>query len=653
MTITSTAVAEWRESLLSPPAVPSIIPPVHKRSFTPLVLAGAAAVGAITIGISYGRATTSSADRSHYAIFWVGVLVFMLPAVAYLCSAGASRLGRVGTTVGIAMYLYVPKLLRDPTGPLYHDELAHWRQVKDIASAGHLYVPNSIIPIVRDYPGLHIVTLTVQMATGLSTWGAAIAVLLATHVLTLIAVFLIVEGHTGKPRAAAIAAVIYSLNSSYMYFHTQFAYESLGIGLFFLAVLSMQRMEKATSPSERRAWTATAICVCATLIATHHLSSVFLAFVLLVWAAAAHWKARRDRTISSVSVARLSSLVAACELGMIALWFHFVAPASLRYLSPYLGNATKQLLSLFGGKNTGARTTLFMQSTEPFWERASALASPLLLLVLAVFVLSRIRGRWNRSATSTTLTLLGLCYFPSIPFILASAGAEGARRSWAFSYAGLAFLVAPLICILLEAHPRLPSLQRRIAALAMAFILFVVVLVGNVAAGLNEYYRFPGPYAFGSDTRSLTPELLATSDWFLHELGPQQRIVSDRYTSLALAAFGLQRMGAPAAGFPAYDLWFKNRRPNDFLLGELSSSRYQYLVIDKRTAYLVPVVGVYFSPDEPTNAVRKSQLPISAASLAKFEHYPWTEKVFESNAYVVYRFQWGALDQFVAKARGR
>ncbi len=651
MTVDSPPLASW----WAPPFVEE--PPPSQRagslrrpSFLPLGLGLAAAAGALIIGISYGRATTSAADRSHYEIFWAGVLLFMLPAAAYLCAARTSRLARVGTTIGIALFLYVPKLLRDPFSPLYHDELAHWRQVQDIGAAGHLFVRNSIIGIIGDYPGLHIITLTLQRATGLSTWGAAIAVLLVTHSLILIAIFLLVEGYSGNSRTGAIAALIYSLNSSYMYFHTQFAYESLGIGFFFIVLLALQRMEKARASRERRAWAATAVLVSASLVTTHHLSSVFLSLVLAVWAFAACWRASRERTKINASIARLALIVAACEFVMVGAWFTLVAPTTLQYLSPYLGNATKQLASLIGGSGSGARTSVFTKSTEPVWERVAALASPVVMLALAALVLNRLRKRWDWSATATTLTLLGICYFPSIPFILASSGAEGARRSWAFSYAGLAFLVAPLICATFETFTRL-GLARKLASWATAFGLFTIILVGNVAAGLNEYYRFPGPYAFGSDTRSLTPELGAMSDWFLRQIGPQQKIVSDRYTSLSLAAFGRQRMAAPAAGFPAYDLWFKNAPPSSYLLGELSSSGYQYLVIDKRTALELPVVGVYFEPDEPTGPPDAAHLPISKASLAKFENYPWTAKVFESNDYAVYRFQFSSFGAPTAKAR--
>ena len=83
----------------------------------------------------------------------------------------------------------------------------------------------------------------------------------------------------------------------------------------------------------------------------------------------------------------------------------------------------------------------------------------------------------------------------------------------------------------------------------------------------------------------------------------------------------------------------------------MSSSHYEYLVIDKRTAHLVPVVGVYFSPDEPVSTTGTSHLPISQASLDKFERYGWTKKVFESDNYIVYRFQFGSLHAWVAPIR--
>jgi hypothetical protein len=165
-------------------------------------------------------------------------------------------------------------------------------------------------------------------------------------------------------------------------------------------------------------------------------------------------------------------------------------------------------------------------------------------------------------------------------------------------------------------------------------------MVGGQSAGLEPAYRFPGPFLYGSDTRSETPELDAMAQWFLARFGPANNIVTDHYSGLVMASYGLQDTANPSSGFPVYDLYAdppgKPLGPL-FLLYELQSSHYLYLVVDARMASNIPHVGVYFEPDEPVNFISADGKSIFAGRLAKFDTTQWMYKVFSSDNYAVYR----------------
>jgi hypothetical protein len=74
---------------------------------------------------------------------------------------------------------------------------------------------------------------------------------------------------------------------------------------------------------------------------------------------------------------------------------------------------------------------------------------------------------------------------------------------------------------------------------------------------------------------------------------------------------------------------------------ELASSDYRYLVVDKRVATELPAIGSYFEPDEPFSG--SSARPIPAANIDRYQTTPWTTKVFESDHYVIYRFDFNAI----------
>ena len=145
--------------------------------------------------------------------------------------------------------------------------------------------------------------------------------------------------------------------------------------------------------------------------------------------------------------------------------------------------------------------------------------------------------------------LFGVAYFLSLPFILAPSGAEGARRSWGFTYLGVALIVA---LVVVTGPPGARSGSAATSAPLRA-ALVLILLIGNVGGGLNDPYRFPGPFRWGTDTNSASAETRSIAQ----ELGAvvgRAGVVADAYTALELAAYGGLVLAAPSAGVPAWDL---------------------------------------------------------------------------------------------------
>jgi hypothetical protein len=319
-------------------------------------------------------------------------------------------------------------------------------------------------------------------------------------------------------------------------------------------------------------------------------------------------------------------------------WLCWVAPKTAGYLDPYLAKALAQFAGLAGEGGTGGRT-LFKASVAPWWEQKAAFLAPVGALLAVVAAAWRLTARRdhdpvNRSAALAML-LLAAGYFPAAALILTPSGAEGARRSWAFSYLGIALVVAPLVVALLDRFAR-------VAGPAL-IALFTVMMVGNVAAGMNPSYRFPGPFVYGSDTRALTPEVLAAADWLRDTQGRGLRIVADRYSGLIFGSLGGQFPVTGSVTFPTYDIYLAQpgHPVPPALIGQLRSWRFGYLIVDKRMAREVPEIQIYFENNEPI--AHDGHPGFTLAQLTKFDRTPWTIKIYDSDDIAIYRFDFASL----------
>jgi hypothetical protein len=602
------------------------------------VLAVAGAAGAALIVAAYRRAEWN--HGSPFPFFWLGLLLFAVPAIAWAGRRDLSASVRLGVLVGYAAFTYLPKLLRNPDGPLYHDEFAHWRQSREILLDGRLFEPNPIVRVIGDFPGLHATVASIAALTGLSVWQAALIVLVLAHILVVLGVAVLAGDLWHDPRVAALAAVIYSLNSSFLFFDTQFGYESLAVPLLIWTLVTLLRAVRATRMPARLGWSAFTLLLAASTIATHHLTALWLIGIMVLLAVVLTVRCRRS--MATATAWALTGATAA----LVAAWLIWVSPRTAGYLDPYFGQALNQAAGMAGEHGSGSRQ-LFSQSVAPWWEQAAAFVAPAIALAGMLAATHRL---WRRPAAEAvdrcaafSLLLLGSLYFPASLLILTPSGAEGARRSWAFSYLGIALVVAPMVGAALD--------RVRRPALTGAGLLAVgtVLLVGNVAAGMNPSYRFPGPPVYGSDTRAASPEMLAAAAWLNRTEGRHLRIVADRYSGLIFGSYGEQDPVTGSGAFPTYDLYLSppGRPAPRQLLGQLQSWRFGYLVVDRRMALEVPDIKIYFETNEPIP--HDDRPAFTLGQLTKFDSLPWTIKIYDSGNIAIYRFDFGALD---ASARG-
>ncbi|MEU4157511.1 hypothetical protein [Actinoplanes sp. NPDC026670] len=595
-----------------------------------LTITGAAGTAALVT--AYQRAEWG--QDGQFTWFWAGMLVFSLPAAYWAIRRDSSARLRLAVLVGYACFTYLPKLLRNPAGPLYHDEYAHWGQSRDIVLDGLLFQQNSIVRVIGDYPGLHATVASLATLTGVTVWQAALFVLILAHVLLTLGVAVLAGQLWPEPRVAAAAAIVYSLNSSFLYFDTQLGYESLAIGVMVWALACAMLAIRAVSTRARLGWAALFLPFTVAITATHHLTAIWLTGILGLIALAC--------TIFRAP-ARTAWALTATAGASVSMWMAAVSPRTGTYLEPYLGRALDQFGGMAGGGSGGR--TLFNQSVAPWWEQQAAFLAPgvALLAVVGAAVLWWRRRRFTdrlTRATSGAMLLLAALYFPATLLILTPSGAEGARRSWAFSYLGIAVATAPLIIALLD------RARRRISGSAM-FLLATcaLMMVGNTAAGMNPSYRFPGPPVFGSDTRAATPELLAASEWLRETRGRGARLVADRYSGLIFGSYGEQEPTTGSESFPAYQLYLAQpgRPMPPALMEQLRAWRFEYLVVDRRMSEQVPDIKIYFENNEPIPHDGKPGF--TRAQLTKFDTMPWLIKVYDGPHIAIYRFDFGSQGQ--------
>src|SRR5690349_15196202 len=138
--------------------------------------------------LAYNVAQTTTSNEPEFVLFWLGIFLLELPITALIAKRATPRNVRTALLLLYGMVSFAPKLLRNPTSPIYHDEFAHWRETDEILRVGKLFQPDPILSIVARFPGLHSATAAFVHVTGLTIWQAGNILLIIFHVMLVLGI---------------------------------------------------------------------------------------------------------------------------------------------------------------------------------------------------------------------------------------------------------------------------------------------------------------------------------------------------------------------------------------------------------------------------------------------------------------------------------
>jgi hypothetical protein len=559
--------------------------------------------------------------------FWIGFALIVVPPVLWIVLCPGDRALCRQIVIADAFALFAVKLLVSPTHYTFHDEFGHLRVTDDILRSGHLFSASPLVQAFPYFPGLDIVTAELVRVSGLSVFTAGLVVVSAAKLVEATVLFELFAGLLGDARIAGLACLIYFANPSFVFFDSQYSYESLAVSLALVVAWLGMRAARANGAAVYQEL-AVAALVGGALVVTHHMTTYLTAAGLIVVGGASMLMRERRRGAAVLGLG-------AALLGGALVWYLAEAPVIRTYLTSVLDPAVSNLLRLVKGGSSGK--TLFESRagvTEEVQLRVLALASAALAFLGSVtggLLLWRTRRVGPGLAALIALALL---YAPTVLLRLTAAGTETSTRASAFIFIGVGGCGA---AALLALRPRKRGPAGRLAVAMGAGAAVGVMAAGGLIVGWSPYALQPGPFLVSADQRSITKSGVSTALWLRTWVGPHARIAADRENRLLLGSYGdadPQAINADTLAVP--DLFF-SRSVTEHDLAILRRDRLEYVLVDRRLASGPPVVGAYFQPAEREPAqggVRR----LKPAALAKFAHSRFFALVFDEGAIRIYRY---------------
>lgn len=593
--------------------------------------------------VAIAGVASRSADQNAPILLWIGLLAIFVPTAARLLSIKAERQERIALIVLLGVSLYLVKVLHSPLDFTFHDEFLHWRTAANILRDGVLFTPNSILPVSPSYPGLEILTGAFAELSGLSIPEAGLITLGIVRVGFMLALYLLYEQVSSSPQIGALAALLYTANSNFIFFDSQFSYESLALPLATTVLYAVATRDER----HNLRLFALALPLIIFTSMTHHLTAYVMSGFIGLWAVVAIVQRRSAKNWIPLVV--LTALSVSISFG----WSSFVGGTTSDYLLPVFRSGIAEILSIFS--RTYAGRPLFENAAggaSPIWERYAGVAAVVcILVILPIGMFQVIRSAWLRRPLATRIAVLptqtmeifsryrgsaaaiGFAVIVILhpvmqAFRLTSSGWEIANRSSEFLFWAIAFILA--VGVLLIGSLKIPHRLYVIGFTLWASIIFV----GGAISGWPPWSRLPGTYLVSADSRSVEPESIAAARWANDFLTPQSRMSADRINTLLMSVYGNQRMithladgiylasvyYAPVFGETEFELM---RRAN-----------VEYMLLDRRLSMNLPLVGIYFEAGEPDGDRGGEPFPIGA--MDKFDSLFGASRIFDSGSIQIY-----------------
>ncbi|MBW4439106.1 MAG: hypothetical protein KME04_18350 [Pleurocapsa minor GSE-CHR-MK-17-07R] len=598
------------------------------------------AVALVFAAIAY----TASRNNAEWGtpLFWFSLILIFAPAALRVASPSIRREERLGLIVITGMALYMVKVLHSPVNFTFHDEFLHWRTASDILLSGRLFVENPILTVSPLYPGLEIITTAFSNLSGLNVFDSGIISLGVARLAFMLALYLFYERAGRSSQLGGIAALLYMGNSNFLFFGSQYAYETLSLPLATSILIIVIIRDQFRQHSLLKLLILT-VPILATIAITHHLTAYALIGLLSVLMITTLIIERRVRKWLPIC------MVIALAVGLVIAWTNVTGDAAREYLGPVLAGGVSEFIALIMGDQSGRQ--LFQGATgqvSPIWERVVGVLSIVaILVVLPIGLLqvwrSRFRGRhqtrgvqlttansaetWPRyriNAVAVAFAIVVFIYPIMLGFRFTSAGWELANRSSEFVFWALGYIIGiGALAIGTYRRFRIPA---RVWTFGFAVWATIIFLGGSIA-GWPPWARMPGTYLVSADTRSVEARGIAAAQWAGQHLDPQDRIAADRVNTLLLATYGQlfpvthQYDGIYLSPiFVSEEIGFVERQ-----LMQLVSLR--YVLVDDRLTTALPRVGVYFEAGEPN--ANEYVVPLALSALTKFDGFPQVSRLFD------------------------
>ena len=448
-----------------------------------------------------------------------------------------------------------------------------------------------------------------------------------------------------------------------MYFDTSVSYESLALPLLLWGLAATVAASRAPKQPSLRYIAVVVLCAAA-LPMIHHLSTIMLCLILalLIVAGVVHSVRRvaaKDRGAPREHLWPLL-LAASCLLVSMIFWWSEICDSLVDYLGPSLTRGWAQLSQLADltpafGKASGIRIP-FAGAQNPIYETVCGLLFPPVVLVLFLVSLAVLwRNRRRFGSAPWGFAALGAMFFLSMPMVLTRGGAEGAHRSWAFSFIGIA-----VVCGLAWSFGVPPAVVARFGPLGRCVarfgrpgvrigvvgVVLTVMYLGGAALGTNISSRFPGSAQVGDDARSVSREGAAVAAWMAAHAPVDTPVVADRYVSQQVGGWvGRMAPLAPSATFPLWDLYMSAEPVRRGVLKQVLDADIRYFVVDARMATTRPRMGFWFNADEP--GVGGTRL-FPQVAIDRFNCLPWLRASYAAGPLTVYQVDADVLRRTMA-----
>ncbi len=557
------------------------------------------------------------------ALFWAGIALIVVPVALRLCFTGAARSERIWLVLAFGLGMYMTKVTYSPTRLAFSDEFVHLRSVADDLHSGHLFSFNPLLPEASRYPGLGDITTALVRLTGLPVVTAALIVIGSARIVLVLSILLVMERISGSVRVAALGAFLYAANPNFLYWSAQFSYESLALPLVTFVLYLLARRADGNARSGRRSELLACVSVLAVVI-THHLSSYFLAAVLVVWSLLALWRRRRHGTAAYAPL-----VPAAVAVVAIAVWLSTVASVTGEYLGSIASSTGEGLFNVLTGA-TGTRR-LFTSGAEvaPRWERALGIVAVLVTLAALAYGTVVVWRRRRSTPLMLAALLLALAYPLLLPLRFVGSAAETANRSTEFLFLGLGVVLAS-VCVRLRAGE-----ADRVRGSFAAALTAIVILAGGVAVSWQYSERLPQDPSRPGVAHEVSADALGAYEWAASTLGPGRRFSSDFLDQLGLAAIARERpLYGPVDGIRNWQV-MAAASVEGRVRAAIEQGRVQFVLVDRRLGEGIPTSGFYFDKGEPHAGTYTR--PLAPGVLGKFDHTPFASRIYDNGSQQIYR----------------